>query len=97
MDVFWHSAVAIIFTFQMVERPEDAFTSPQLEFRGYQVDVSHPRIGTVKLPGDTYGLSETPWHVRRRAPLLGEHNAEVYGELGYSHEQLSRLRESGVI
>lgn len=95
---FWHRAVANSFTFQIVQRPEEAATSPQLVERGFFTEVAHPVMGTVTLPGDTYGFSETPWHVRRSAPLLGEHNAEVYGEeLGYGAEALSVLRESNVI
>jgi len=97
-DMFWHSAVANSFTFQMVQRPEEAATSPQLAARDFFVDVAHPAAGTVTLPGDTYGFSETPWHVRRPAPLLGQHNAEIYGtELGYSADHLRVLRESKVI
>jgi formyl-CoA transferase len=40
-------------------------------------------------------MSDSPVQVRR-SPLLGEHNAEVYGELGYSPEQLAALRDAGV-
>lgn len=97
-DDFWHRAVANSFTFQMVQRPEEAATAPQLAARDFFTEVTHPVMGAVTLPGDTYGFSETPWHVRRSAPLLGEHNAEIYGaEMGYSAATLSILRESGVI
>jgi CoA:oxalate CoA-transferase len=95
---FWHSAVEKSFTFQMVQRPEEAARSPQLEERGFFVDVDHPVQGIVTFPGDTYGFSETEWHVRRPAPLLGEHNVQIYGdELGCSSDELSALHESGVI
>ncbi len=97
-DEFWHRAVANSFTFQMVQRPEEAATSPQLAARDFFVPVEHPVMGTVAVPGDTYGFSETPWQAPRPAPLLGQHNTEVYGhELGYSAEALSVLHESGVI
>lgn len=97
-DEFWHNAVANSFTFQMVQRPEEAAASSQLAARDFFVEVIHPSIGAVTLPGDTYGFSETPWHVRRPAPLLGQHNAEIYGGiLGYSADALRVLRESGVI
>jgi len=97
-DEFWHHAVANSFTFQMVQRPEEAATSPQLAARDFYVDVTHPSMGTVTLPGDTYGFSETPWHVRRPSPLLGQHNAEIYGtDLGYSADDLRVFRESGGI
>ena len=42
-------------------------------------------------------MSETAWFANR-APLLGEHNEEIYhGELGYSSQELMQLRENGVI
>ena len=42
-------------------------------------------------------LSETPAAIRRRAPALGEHNAEIYGELGLGPEELARFAEEGVL
>ena len=42
-------------------------------------------------------LSETPAVIRRPAPELGEHNAEVYGELGVDADELARLAEDGIV
>ena len=42
-------------------------------------------------------LSCTPAVIRRRAPELGEHNAEVYGELGIDAGELARLTEEGIV
>jgi formyl-CoA transferase len=53
-------------------------------------------MGKVKYPGAPAKLSETSWQ-KGRAPLLGEHNAEIYGQLGYSEKKLVQLREEGVI
>ena len=65
--------------------------------RGYFVDIEHPVAGKLTYPGPFFRLSETPWQAGR-APLLGEHNEEIYGaSLGYSKEQLVRLRATGII
>ena len=51
----------------------------------------------VRFPGPFVKLSDNPIEYRRRAPTLGEHNAEVYAELGLDQDALNDLRERGVI
>jgi CoA:oxalate CoA-transferase len=76
----------------------DVVESPQMEARGFFAEMEHPRAGTVKVPKAAYKLSRTPWRGERPAPLLGQHNEEVYcGRLGLDKKELVRLRESGVI
>jgi crotonobetainyl-CoA:carnitine CoA-transferase CaiB-like acyl-CoA transferase len=76
----------------------DAFDSPHLATRGFPVNIEHPAAGRVRYPGGPYLLSQTPWQVERPAPLLGQHNEEVFCErLGFSKEELARLRESSAI
>ena len=79
--------------------PKEVTEDPHLNARNFFVDVEHPELGdTLTYTGAPYGLSETPWRIRRRAPLIGEHNQEIYqGELGYSKEQLALLKASGAI
>ena len=49
-------------------------------------------------PGAPVKMTETPWKIHRRAPLIGEHNEEVYlKELGLSREELALLKANGVI
>lgn len=83
----------------MVSTIEDLLENPQLEALGYFVHVEHPELGaTLKYPGAPYQLSETPWRVQKRAPLIGEHNLEIYEkELGFSREELILLKQGGVI
>ncbi|MBE0481716.1 MAG: CoA transferase, partial [Dehalococcoidia bacterium] len=58
----------------------------------------HPSAGALKYPGAPYKLSRTPWKLRQGAPLLGQHNEEIYCKrLGYSREELVRLRKAGAI
>ena len=61
-------------------------------------EVDHPVIGRVTMPGAPFKMAESPWRLKSPAPLLGEHNEEVYCRLlGYSREELVRLKESGII
>ena len=81
-----------------VSSPADTFSDLQLQDRDFFQDVEHPELGaTVRYPGAFCRFSETPVRIRRRAPLIGEHNVEVYEDLGYSRQQLVTLKEAGVI
>ncbi|MEE8421928.1 MAG: CoA transferase [Dehalococcoidia bacterium] len=71
---------------------------PQLAARGNIVEVEHPELGTLRFQGVAPKLSKTPGSVERPPPLLGEHNADIYGELlGYSEADIETLRADGVI
>jgi CoA:oxalate CoA-transferase len=62
------------------------------------VEKDHAKTGVLKYPGAPYKLSQSPWQLKRAAPLLGEHNEEIYcGRLGYPREELARLRRGGII
>ena len=77
---------------------EDVATSPQLAARGYWRDVERPDgNGTARFPGPFVRVDNKPLEYRRRAPHVGEHNAEVYGELGLSADEITALRDQGVI
>lgn len=84
--------------FGIVQTPADLAGCPQLEARGFDEVVEHPVIGKIEVPFRLWNMSESPARYRRPAPLLGQHNAEVYGDiLGYTGEQLAELRGRGVI
>jgi crotonobetainyl-CoA:carnitine CoA-transferase CaiB-like acyl-CoA transferase len=77
---------------------EEVVNSEHMVAREYFVVVDHPEIGKAKYPGAPYAFSQTPWKIDRHAPLLGEHNKEIFqGRFGYSDEKLAELRETGVI
>jgi crotonobetainyl-CoA:carnitine CoA-transferase CaiB-like acyl-CoA transferase len=82
-----------------VHTAEDIVNDPQLEARNFFVELEHKELGrSFTYPGGPYTLAETPWRLRRRAPLLGEHNREIYGtELGLSAGELATLRAAHVI
>jgi crotonobetainyl-CoA:carnitine CoA-transferase CaiB-like acyl-CoA transferase len=83
----------------IVRSPEENIDDAHWHDRGFFVDINQSQIGRkVAYPGAPYRFSRTPWRLKRRAPLLGEHNVEIYeGELGLSREQLRKLYEQGVI
>ncbi|MBI4331307.1 MAG: CoA transferase [Chloroflexi bacterium] len=78
---------------------QDILEDRQLAARGFWQKVEHPELGTgITYPGAFARLSETPIEIRRRPPLVGENNEEVYvGEMGISRENLVILRESGAL
>jgi len=82
-----------------VNSAEDVVNDPHLKARMFFPEVDHPELGlSLTYMGRPYVLSETPWSIECRAPLLGEHNQEVYeGELHMSHQELILLKQSGVI
>ena len=67
--------------------------------RGFWKQVEHPELGrSFVYPGEAAIYNGSPWRISRRAPLIGEHNAEIFcGELGLSRGELSVLAESRVI
>ena len=84
--------------FGMAQDAGDLFTCPHLRERGFFVEVDHPLAGRAEYPGMGPRLSDMEFQVRRPAPLLGQHNLEIYGdELGYSAQELAQLRATGVI
>jgi crotonobetainyl-CoA:carnitine CoA-transferase CaiB-like acyl-CoA transferase len=84
--------------FSPIQDIREVVESPHLKERNYFVKMQHPEAGEITCPGPPYKLSETPWELRRPAPLLGEHNEEVYcGLLGYTPKDPARWREEGVI
>lgn len=78
---------------------QDIIESPQSDARGFIIDVDHPELGeTIRYPGPPYVLPESPWQLARRAPLIGEHNREIYqGILHFDDAEIAGLEQSGVI
>ena len=111
LDAFWHPWMAErtkaelmeLFgenhiSFQPVHTIGEVAESEHLQAREFWAEVEHPELEeSVRLPGAPYRLSESPWSIRRRAPLLGEQTAEVLTDLGVNGRDLTRLRRAGVV
>ncbi len=70
---------------------------PHLLERGMITEVTHPVAGTFAMPGCPVRLEDSPVEVQA-APLLGQHNEEVYGRLlGYAPSRLEQLKSRGIL
>jgi len=76
---------------------EEVEQDPHFNFRKAFIEVEHPVLGKVKTVGHAIVMNGTPYAFRRPAPLLGQHTAQILGDLGYSKTDLVRLRQTGVI
>ena len=95
----YHRAQERGFTWGAIRAPEQLLDDPHLSDRGFWKEVWHPEIGrSVTYPGEAAIYAASPWRITRRAPLIGEHNAEILcGELGLSSDELTVLMENRVI
>lgn len=75
----------------------DLLEDPHYRERDYWQEIDHPATGKLLYPGAPYRAEGMSWEIRRPAPLLGQHNAEVFSSLGYSEEELIKLKEDGII
>jgi crotonobetainyl-CoA:carnitine CoA-transferase CaiB-like acyl-CoA transferase len=75
----------------------DLFNNEHLKSRGFFATIDHPATGPLQYPGALYKFSESLWEIRRPAPLLGQHNNEVYGQLGLSKTEIGKLKEQGTV
>jgi crotonobetainyl-CoA:carnitine CoA-transferase CaiB-like acyl-CoA transferase len=81
-----------------VASPKEVVENAHLAARGYWVSIDHPELGeSITYPGPCVRLSESGYGRPTRAPLIGEHNREVYSELGLSQKDLTVLKQAGAI
>ena len=75
---------------------QDLLDSPQLQARGFLREIDHPETGPLTYAGPPFLMSATPAR-DGRAPLLGEHSAELLAELDVDADEITSLRAEGVI
>jgi CoA:oxalate CoA-transferase len=91
-------AAAARMLFGIVQKPSELVNCPQLESRNFYREIEHPVIGKIKVPAELFKFTETPYQLRLPAPILGQHNQEIYVEgLGYTQQELCQLRQLNVI
>jgi len=93
---FHHRGAAKGFAVGTAYNAEQVLNYRQYASRGFFVDVDHPEAGKYRYPGWPYQMSASPPCVERPAPLLGQHNEEVFRDLlGCTPDECRRLRQSG--
>lgn len=65
--------------------------------QGLTLEIESPEYGRLRQSKPPFGFSRTPGTVRRPAPVLGQHTAEILGELGYREAEVQTLREKRVV
>ncbi|MBU4608975.1 MAG: CoA transferase, partial [Euryarchaeota archaeon] len=81
-----------------INNVEMVVTDEQVLARNMIQEIDHPTIGKSKLPGIPIKISDVDDNIRFAAPTLGQHNAKILGEyLGYSEEEVEKLKEGGVL
>jgi benzylsuccinate CoA-transferase BbsE subunit len=95
----YHAAQERGFTWGAVRAPEALLDDAHLHDRGFWKQVEHKELGRSFIyPGEAAIYNDSPWRISGRAPLIGEHNAEIFcDELGLSRGELSVLAESRVV
>jgi crotonobetainyl-CoA:carnitine CoA-transferase CaiB-like acyl-CoA transferase len=76
---------------------KDIMQDPQYQALDSIITVEDPELGPIKMQNVLFRLSETPGEVKWSGPQLGEHNEEVYRELGIDEERLEELKAEGVV
>ncbi|MFC1920174.1 CaiB/BaiF CoA transferase family protein [Chloroflexota bacterium] len=76
---------------------DEVAEDPQLKYRQMIIEIDHPTEGKVKQVGIPIKLSETPGSIRNAGAGTGENTAEVLSGLGYSDDEISKLKTEGVI
>ncbi len=67
----------------IIYSPEEVMEDRHFVARGFRVEVEHDHLGrSFTYPGAPYVFHGSPWRIQRRAPLLGEHNEQVFSALG---------------
>jgi crotonobetainyl-CoA:carnitine CoA-transferase CaiB-like acyl-CoA transferase len=97
-EEIFHTAQEWRVPFGMVCTSEDVLNLPPNLERNAFAEMEHPVAGRLKTIGEPFKMAPGSWRLRSAAPLLGEHNEEIYcGRLGMSKEELVKLREMGII
>ena len=96
-DEWWEWAKQRQVFFGPVLYIEEAMDDPQLRSRQMIMEKEHPVLGKINQLGNPLKLSDTPAQFKTYCPMPGEHTDEILGEMGYSVDQIQKLRETKAV
>jgi crotonobetainyl-CoA:carnitine CoA-transferase CaiB-like acyl-CoA transferase len=99
LEIYKEGAIRRQILIAPVSSTGDIAGDSQLQARNYWQQVDHPELKErLSYCGSFMQIDEAPIKYLRRAPLIGEHNREIYSrELNLTENQMSRLRETNII
>jgi len=76
---------------------QEVFDNPHIRARNVLQDVQHPRMGSMRSVRNPVLFDRDSPSIRRPAPLLGEHSAEILRELGYDDARIAEFARAGIV
>lgn len=80
-----------------VYRMRETLDDPHMRASDILTEIEFPGLGTAPIAATPVKLHSTPGEIRRRPPLLGEHNAEILGELGFTSQEIAAFEKAGTV
>jgi crotonobetainyl-CoA:carnitine CoA-transferase CaiB-like acyl-CoA transferase len=93
LERFEHASIAAGAVYEF----DEVFADAQVKHLELIAEIEQPGYGTARMLNFPVRASVTPAAIRRPAPLLGQHTAEVLGELGVTSSEIDRLKTAGTI
>ena len=80
-----------------VQRIDEVLNDPQIKSRGMVLEQDHPVLGKIRLPNLPFHFSGCDISVKQVATELGQHNAEIAKNLGFSSREIEAMQADGVL
>jgi crotonobetainyl-CoA:carnitine CoA-transferase CaiB-like acyl-CoA transferase len=99
MEEIWRDAQSLGIPWSPIRKPEENVADEQWQVRETFTEVEHPELGeTFPYIGAPMLPHEVEWRKGPRAPLIGEHNDEVYGaQLGLDTDKMAEMKQRKII
>jgi CoA:oxalate CoA-transferase len=80
-----------------INRISEVLKDPQVLARNMLVELMHPTVGKIHVPGTPVKFSETAAEINSPAPTLGQHSREILAQAGFSSEEIDALINEKVV